>query len=56
MTNLLNLQTRPGRGASDEFVDPNLVHRTPCGGLHRPGAMRADKSSGGVVIGRPKLS
>jgi hypothetical protein len=53
MTKLPNPRTRPGRGASDEFVHPNLEHRT-LWWLRRTGPMRADKSSGGVVIGRPK--
>jgi hypothetical protein len=55
MTKLPNPQTRPGRGASDEFVHPNLQHRS-LWWLRCAGAMRVDKSSDGVVIGRPKLS
>jgi hypothetical protein len=36
MTKLPHPQTRPGRGASDEFVHPNLEHpHPPVAALHR---------------------
>ncbi|HEY0165663.1 MAG TPA: hypothetical protein VGB75_01355 [Jatrophihabitans sp.] len=47
MTKLPNPQPPPGRGASDEFVHPNLEHHTPWW-LRCTGAMRADEPSGGV--------
>ena len=43
MTNLPNPKPRPGRGASDEFVHPNLERRT-LWWLRCTGAMRADKT------------
>ena len=55
MTKLPNPQPRPAAVPATSSFTPTWSTASS-GWLRRTGAMRADKPSGGVVIGRPKLS